>query len=94
MFNIIFVANVLVICVYFKIYFLIDHHCKTSRIIQKLLKFLGGELATRPLVHLSEDYFNKGTHVSVAKSRVFVMLSDLMDDYDIMTITMYARLCL
>ena len=34
--------NVFVICVCFKIYFLIDHHCKTPRIMQKLLKFLQG----------------------------------------------------
>ena len=33
-------SNVLVICVCFKIYFLIDHHCKTPRTRQKLLKFL------------------------------------------------------
>ena len=43
--NTIIVSNVLVISVCFKIYFLIDHHCKTPQIRQKLLKNLQGEAA-------------------------------------------------
>ena len=37
-----FCVKYIVFCVCFKIYFLIDHHCKTPRIRQKLLKFLQG----------------------------------------------------
>ena len=35
----IFVSNILVICVYFKIYFLLDKHCKTQ-----------SELTDRPML--------------------------------------------
>ena len=45
-------SNVLIISVCFKIFFLIDHHCKTPQIRQKLLKFLQGvlELTDRSLI--------------------------------------------
>ena len=36
----------LVTCGCFRIYFLIDHHCKTPQIRQKLLKFLRGVMVS------------------------------------------------
>ena len=73
-------SNVLVICVCFEIYFLMDHHCKISRIRQKLLKFLQGDFyVISDLVELAritnKSLFSK--NVSGAGMLVTIML--LMD---------------
>ena len=57
---IIFVSNALVNCVCFKIYFLIDHHCKTPRKDKNLLNFLQGVVANIMLT------VTKYTFISVA----------------------------
>ena len=64
-----FMSNILVICVCFKIYFPIDHHCKTIRKKQKILKFLQGGIRHLENCHILHQYLNSVADTGFPRGR-------------------------